>query len=129
MESVLLIFFIFFFLCVYWLSTVSLFVLCLGCPMLTLTPDHFYGSLAFLYLYNTESEISSCKHLIVGAQHHFQQYIRYIMATNFSGGKSRSIRRTTDYGEATGKLFHFRLRVECTCFVIYKVGREPSPYR
>ena len=57
----------FFFVCVYWLSTVSLFVLCLGCPMLPLTPDHFYGSVAFLYLYNTESEISSCKHLIVGA--------------------------------------------------------------
>jgi hypothetical protein len=26
------------------------------------------------------------------------------MATSFSGGKSRIIRRTTDYGQATGKL-------------------------
>jgi hypothetical protein len=58
--------------------------------MLPLTPDYFYGSLAFLYLYNTESEVSSCKHLIAGAYRHFQQYISYIMATSFSGGKSRS---------------------------------------
>ena len=46
------------------------------------------------------------------------------MATSFSGGKSRSTRgRTTDHGQATGKLKHLRLRVECTFFVIYKVGR------
>jgi hypothetical protein len=25
---------------------------------------------------------------------------------------------------ATGKLYHLRLRVECTLFVIYKAGRE-----
>jgi len=36
--------------------------------------------------------------------------------------------RTTDHGQATGKLYHLRLRVECTFFVIYKVGREPTPY-
>jgi hypothetical protein len=24
--------------------------------------------------------------------------------------------RTTDHGQATGKLYHFRLRVECTLF-------------
>ena len=34
--------------------------------------------------------------------------------------------RTTDHGQATGKLYH--LRVECTLFVIYKPGREPTPY-
>ena len=28
--------------------------------------------------------------------------------------------------EATGKLYHLRLRVECTLFVIYKAGSEPS---
>jgi hypothetical protein len=31
-------------------------------------------------------------------------------------------------GQATGKLYHLRLRVECTLFVIYKAGREPTPY-
>ena len=36
--------------------------------------------------------------------------------------------RTTDHGQVTGKLYHFRLRVECTLFVIYKAGREPTPY-
>jgi len=28
--------------------------------------------------------------------------------------------RTTDNGQATGKLYHLRLRVECILFVIYK---------
>ena len=32
------------------------------------------------------------------------------------------------YGQATGKLYHLRLRVECTFFVIYKAGGEPTPY-
>jgi hypothetical protein len=36
--------------------------------------------------------------------------------------------RTTDNGQATGKLYHLRLRIECTLFVIYKTGREPMPY-
>ena len=36
--------------------------------------------------------------------------------------------RTTDHGLATGKLYHLRLRDECTLFVIYKAGREPTPY-
>ena len=30
------------------------------------------------------------------------------------------------HGQATGKFYH--LRVECTLFVIYKAGREPTPY-
>ena len=34
----------------------------------------------------------------------------------------------TDHGQATGKLYHLWLRVECTFFVIYKAGREPTPY-
>ena len=33
-----------------------------------------------------------------------------------------------DQGQATGKLYHLLLRVECTLFVIYKAGREPTPY-
>ena len=36
--------------------------------------------------------------------------------------------RTTDPGQATGKLYHLRLQVECTFFVIYKAGRETTPY-
>ena len=35
--------------------------------------------------------------------------------------------RTTDHGH-TGKLYHLRLRIECTLFVIYKSEREPTPY-
>jgi hypothetical protein len=37
--------------------------------------------------------------------------------------------RTTDHEQASGKLYHLRLQVECTLFVIYKAGREPTPYR
>ena len=33
-----------------------------------------------------------------------------------------------NHGQAIGKLYHLWLRVECTLFVIYKVGREPTPY-
>ena len=29
---------------------------------------------------------------------------------------------------SNGKVYHLRLRVECTLFVIYKAGREPTPY-
>ena len=34
--------------------------------------------------------------------------------------------KTTEHGQATGKLYNLRLRVECTFFVIYKAGREPK---
>jgi len=50
------------------------------------------------------------------------------MATSFGCGRSRYTERTIDHGHATGKLYHLRLRVECTLFVIYKAGREPTPY-
>jgi hypothetical protein len=33
-----------------------------------------------------------------------------------------------DHGQATGKLYHLWLRVECTLFVIYKAGLETTPY-
>ena len=52
----------------------------------------------------------------------FNTTFSYIMETSYSGGRSRSTR------QATGKLHHLRLRVECTFFVIYKAGREPTPY-
>jgi hypothetical protein len=29
---------------------------------------------------------------------------------------------------ATGKLYHLQLRVECTLCIIYKAGRDPTPY-
>jgi hypothetical protein len=51
------------------------------------------------------------------------------METSFSAGGSRSTRKkNTDHGQATGKLYHMRLRVECTLFVINKAGLEPTPY-
>jgi hypothetical protein len=31
--------------------------------------------------------------------------------------------RTTDHEQATGKLYHLLMRVECTLFVICKAGR------
>jgi hypothetical protein len=66
--------------------------------------------------------------LIYCVQCHFQQYFSYIMATSFSGGRGQSTRREPPTGQATGKLYHLRLQVECTLFVIYKAGREPTPY-
>jgi hypothetical protein len=36
--------------------------------------------------------------------------------------------KTTDHGQATRKLYHLRLHVECTLFVIYKAGHELTPY-
>ena len=36
--------------------------------------------------------------------------------------------RIIDHGQATGKLYHLRLWVECTLFVIYNAGDEPTPY-
>jgi len=58
-----------------------------------------------------------------------QQYFNYIMATSFSGGRSRSTRREP---LTMGKqLVNF---ITCGCessapfFVIYKTGHEPTPY-
>jgi hypothetical protein len=36
--------------------------------------------------------------------------------------------KTTGHGQPTGKLYHLRLLVECTFFVIYKAGGESTPY-
>ena len=38
------------------------------------------------------------------------------MATSFSGGRSWSTGENHNHGQATGKLYHLRLRVECTLF-------------
>jgi hypothetical protein len=42
--------------------------------------------------------------------------------------KPEYLEGTTDHGQATGKLYHLRLQVKCTLFVIYKAGREGAPY-
>ena len=55
-------------------------------------------------------------------QRHFQQSFSDILATSFSGGRNRNTQRTTDHGQATGKLYHLRLLVECALFIIYKAG-------
>jgi hypothetical protein len=41
----------------------------------------------------TRLAAASDDRLIFGVQRHFQQYFSYIMATSFSGGRSRSTRR------------------------------------
>ena len=38
------------------------------------------------------------------------------MVTSVSGGASGVLRENTDHEEATDKLYHLRLRVECTLF-------------
>ena len=48
-----------------------------------------------------------------------------VAATLHFNGRRRG---TTDHGQASGKFYHLRLRVECTLFVIYKAGRELTPY-
>jgi hypothetical protein len=56
----------------------------------------------------------------------FQQYFSYIMATSFSGGRSRKEPPTM------GK--QLIIFITCGCVssapfsVIYKAGREPTPY-
>ena len=55
--------------------------------------------------------------MIFGVKRHFQQYSSNIMVTSFSGEGSREYpERTPEHGQATGKLYHMRLRVECTLF-------------
>ena len=64
--------------------------------------------------------------MIYSVSRHFQQYFSYIMKTSFSGGRSR--REPSTMGK---QLVNF---ISCGCessapfFVIYKAGREPTPY-
>ena len=61
----------------------------------------------------TQDEDFILFYFIYCVQRHFQQYFSYIMATSFSGGRSRSPRREPlTHGQATGKLYHLRLRVD-----------------
>jgi hypothetical protein len=50
----------------------------------------------------------------------FKQYFSYI--------KPEYPERTIGHGQSTGKLYHLRLQVECTFFVIYNALRETTPY-
>jgi len=51
-----------------------------------------------------------------------------IMATSFSSGRSQNTRRTTNHGQATGKLITCGCESSASFFVIYKAGRKPTPY-
>ena len=78
-----------------------------------------------LELQNVKESFKSCLIFCMkNEKRHFQQYFSYIMATNFSGGGSGVPERITDRVQATVKLYHLRLRVECTLFVMYKTGCE-----
>ena len=67
--------------------------------------------------------------LMFGVERHFQQYFSYIMATSFSGERGRNTRsEPPTMGKQLVSCFHLRLRVECTLFVIYKAGGEPTSY-
>jgi hypothetical protein len=60
----------------------------------------------------------------------FKQYFSYIMAINFSGGRSRSNRR--EPSTMIKQLVNFTtcgFESSAPFFVIYKAGREPTPYR
>jgi hypothetical protein len=82
-------------------------------------PDHLSSPPVYLIWFD----------LIYCVYRHFQQYFSYIMATSFSGGRSRSTWREP---QTMGKqLVNF---ITCGCessalfFVIYKAGREPTSY-
>jgi hypothetical protein len=47
------------------------------------------------------------------------------VATSDSRGIEEAKRTHPRFADC--KLYHLRLRVECTLFVIYKAGREPTP--
>jgi hypothetical protein len=66
---------------------------------------HFQHTDLFHYLVH-----STYANILKNIYKHFQQYFSYIMATSFSGGGSQSKPPTN--GQATGKLYHLRLRVE-----------------
>jgi hypothetical protein len=66
---------------------------------------------------------------VFGVLRHFQQYFSYFIAASFSGGGSWSTRREPP--TMGNQLVSF---ITCGCessapfFVIYKAGREPTPY-
>jgi hypothetical protein len=60
---------------------------------------------------------------------HFQEYFSYIMATSFSGGRRRSTRREPPtMGKQLVSFITCGCELSAPFFVIYKAGREPTPY-
>jgi hypothetical protein len=68
--------------------------------------------------------------LFIGVKHHVQQYFSYnIMETSFSGGKSWSTRiEPPIMGKQLVNFITCGYESSAPFFVIYKVGREPTPY-
>ena len=59
----------------------------------------------------------------------FQQYFSYIMTTRFSGGRSPSTRREPPtMGKQRVNFITCGCESNAPFFVIYKAGREPTPY-
>jgi len=53
----------------------------------------------------------------------------YIMATSFSGGRSRSTRREPpNMGKQLVNFINCGCKSSAPFFIIYKAGREPTPY-
>jgi len=66
---------------------------------------------------------------IFGVEHHLQQYFNYIMATSFSGGRSRSPwREPPTMGKQPVSFITFCCESNARFFVIYKVRCKPTPY-
>jgi hypothetical protein len=63
---------------------------------------------------------------IFGALTHFQQYFSYIMATSFSGRRSR--REPLTMGKQLVNFITYGCESSAPFFVIYKAGREPMSY-
>ena len=95
---------------------------------------------AFSIFYGmNQNEKTEKYHTIITVQNQFYFYFWCFNATfnNISAiscvqfqwwRKPEYLERTTDHGQTTGKLYHLRLQVECTLFVIYKARRKPTPY-
>jgi hypothetical protein len=64
--------------------------------------------------------------LIYCVLRHFQQYFSYIMATSFSGGRSR--REPPTMGKQLVSFITCGCELRAPFYVIYKAGREPMPY-
>jgi hypothetical protein len=64
--------------------------------------------------------------LIFGVYRHFKQYFSYIMATSFSGGRSRS--KPSTMGKQLVNFITSVCESRAPFFVIYKAGREPTSY-
>jgi hypothetical protein len=89
--------------------------------------------LCLLYLIDKEPRINlkewHSEHRLWGTEYHFSIPGRI---QDFKLGGGAHLKKIAPSGgrrdNSTSKLYHLRLRVECTLFVIYKAGREPTPH-